>query len=88
MLEVAGAEPESTAVVAAVEQAQGLANKELKTCSRCGEIREQAQFFDPSLRDGAGGYGRVCMPCKDQDGPRKPPPTKARSGTRKRSRWR
>ncbi len=59
LLELAGAEPESTAVDAALEQAAGLANKELKPCSRCGEIRAQENFFDPSLREGAGGYGRV-----------------------------
>lgn len=87
LMEVAGAEPESAAVEQAVEQAMGLASRELKPCSRCGEIREQAQFFDPALKDGAGGYGRVCMSCKGQDAAKKGPYTaaKKRSGRR---RWR
>lgn len=87
MLEMAGAEPESSAVVAAVEQAQGLASKELKPCSRCGEIRDQAQFFDPSLKDGAGGFGRVCMPCKGEDAAKKSLVSTGRRKAR-RGRWR
>lgn len=88
LLELAGAEPESTAVDAALEQAAGLANKELKPCSRCGEIRAQENFFDPSLREGAGGYGRVCMPCKAQDRPRFGGRTAAPKRSSRRGRWR
>jgi hypothetical protein len=55
--------------VASVEQMQkvavGLETKELKPCSRCGQIKPQEAFFDKSLKDGEGGYGRVCMTCKD-----------------------
>lgn len=47
------------------EQAAGLVDGDLKTCSRCGEIREQDEFFDQELRQGAGGYGRVCIHCKE-----------------------
>jgi hypothetical protein len=45
-------------------QAAGLAAKEMRACSRCKEIRPLAQFHDPTLRNGASGFGRVCMPCK------------------------
>ena len=88
LLELAGAEPEASAVDDAIEQAVGLANKERKVCSRCGEIREQAQFHDPQLRDGAGGYGRVCMPCKDKDPARRAGPAPKAKRGRRRGRWR
>lgn len=64
ILEVAGAEPVAEAVEHALEQAAGLANKEMKPCARCGVIREQSEFYDPALKGGAGSHGRVCMPCK------------------------
>jgi hypothetical protein len=54
--------------VASVERMQevaaGLASKELKTCSRCNEIKPQEAFFDRSLKGGEGGHGRVCTACK------------------------
>jgi very-short-patch-repair endonuclease len=49
------------------EMASGIASKELKPCSRCGEIKPQEAFFDGSLRGGIGGYGRVCVACKQAD---------------------
>jgi very-short-patch-repair endonuclease len=64
LVEVAGGEPASAVVTHMQSQAVGLANRELKPCTRCGEIRDQTSFFDPSLGGGTGAYGRVCMPCK------------------------
>lgn len=64
LLEAAGVEPLAAAVEQALDQAAALASRDMKPCARCGTIREQAQFFDPDLREGAGGHGRVCMPCK------------------------
>jgi hypothetical protein len=67
LIKMAGVEHTSDAVKHIQSQAQGLANKELKPCTRCGEIRDKTEYFDPSLAGGAGGYGRVCMPCKNKD---------------------
>jgi very-short-patch-repair endonuclease len=46
------------------DQAAGLANRELKTCSRCKKIKPQDAFFDKTLKNGDGAHGRVCMTCK------------------------
>lgn len=67
LIEVASGEPSSAAVEQVQQQAAGLASKELKPCSRCGKIRELSAFLDPQLKGGAGGYGRVCMTCKNND---------------------
>lgn len=64
LVEVAGMEIRSSVVDQVLDQVQGLASKEKKACTRCGQIRDQEAFFDPELRDGVGGFGRICMPCK------------------------
>ena len=46
------------------QQAQALHDKEAKTCARCHAVKEIEDFFDPNLGGGAGGFGRICMPCK------------------------
>ncbi|BCY02060.1 hypothetical protein PszF2a_18490 [Stutzerimonas stutzeri] len=71
LIKMAGVEHTSDAVKHIQSQAQGLANKELKPCNRCGEIRDKTEYFDPSLAGGAGGYGRVCMLCKNKDAKKK-----------------
>jgi hypothetical protein len=62
----AGAEPTSQALAQVQTAAAGLASKEMKPCSRCGEILPIEAFFDPTLRGGEGGSGRVCMGCKGE----------------------
>lgn len=47
-----------------VEDANALEKGEKKSCSRCGEVKLLAEFFDKNLKRGEGGYGRVCLPCK------------------------
>jgi len=64
LVELAIGKLASAAVDHVQAQAAGLASKELKACSRCGNIQEQSAFFDQALRDGAGGYGRICATCK------------------------
>jgi len=54
----------SEAVDSLQRQAQGLSSKEMKPCSRCGQIKEHSEFFDPSLK---AQYGRVCQACKAED---------------------
>ncbi len=84
LIEVAAGEPTSKAVNQVLEQAAGLASKELKACSRCGKIQRLDAFFDPGLKSGEGGHGRVCMPCKDKESAE----TAARPLVRRRRRWR
>jgi hypothetical protein len=63
------------------EQASALADKSARACERCGAIKPLAVFFDKALGDGAGGTGRICMPCKQAER------STARYGHRRR-RWR
>jgi hypothetical protein len=67
LVEVAAGEPMADAVHEIQQQAEGLANRELKACSRCHTIRSKEEFFDPALSDGAGAHGRVCMECKGRE---------------------
>lgn len=67
MVQVAGAEVRYTMVDEVMRQAEALANKDMKVCSRCEQIREQSDFYDPNLKGGEGGYGRICMECKSQN---------------------
>lgn len=64
LVEVAGAEVRSAVVDHVMKQAAALASKDMKACSRCGQIRELEDFFDPALKGGDGGRGRICMTCK------------------------
>jgi hypothetical protein len=41
-----------------------MVNKEMRQCTRCKSIKPLEGFFDQSLKNGAGGVGRVCMACK------------------------
>ncbi len=59
--------PDIASVDALQAQAAGLVAKELKPCSRCGEIQSQEAFFDQALKGGAGGFGRLCALCKAKD---------------------
>jgi hypothetical protein len=64
LVEIAVDEQVTEAVNHIQSQARPLANKELKLCSKCCQIREKADYYDPALGGGVGGYGRVCMICK------------------------
>jgi hypothetical protein len=44
--------------------AKGLENGDKKMCQRCNEICDLSEFWDQSLKKGAGGHGRVCAKCK------------------------
>jgi hypothetical protein len=84
LVEIAIGEQISEAVTQIQTQAVGLASKQLKPCSRCGKIKDQAEFFDPSLKDGLGGIGRVCIACKSGDDDAT---GAGRSSSGKRRRW-
>jgi len=47
------------------EQAAGIAGKKLLQCTKCKAIKPLVDFWDPALKDGAGGQGRKCIACKD-----------------------
>lgn len=68
------------------EVAAGLTSKALKPCSKCGEIKPQEAFYDPRLKGGEGGHGRVCATCKETA--IKAAAEKVPSSSRHRRRWR
>ena len=43
---------------------QKLQDKSAKECSRCSTVKDLQAFFDKNLAGGKGGYGRICMACK------------------------
>lgn len=47
-----------------MDDVASLDSKEKRVCPKCGTIRTAKDFWDPSLKNGQGGYGRNCMPCK------------------------
>lgn len=46
------------------EQAEGMMNNNMRQCGRCESIKPMQDFWDRTLKSGAGAYGRVCMACK------------------------
>jgi very-short-patch-repair endonuclease len=64
LVELATGEQSSKFLERLRSQAHGMLTKEMKECSRCKSIRPLSMYFDPSLKNGAGGYGRVCLSCK------------------------
>lgn len=64
IVEVATGEQHSQFVERLRQQAQGIVTGDMRQCSRCKTIRTREAYFDRSLSQGAGGYGRVCMDCK------------------------
>lgn len=67
LVELATGEQSSRFVERLRDQAAGLTNKEMKACSRCETIHPLSKFWDPELKGGQGGHGRVCMDCKTKD---------------------
>lgn len=65
-------------------QAKSLADGTSKPCQRCHQIKSLEDFFDAKLKNGAGGYGRICMACKTPE-PATLRPGRGRSSYRK---WR
>lgn len=82
LIQLAGEEPVSASVQKIQDDAAGLASKELKTCPHCGDHKKADAFFDPALRGGAGGVGRICLMCKKAGKEQKPA-----SQSRLKRRW-
>jgi superfamily I DNA and/or RNA helicase len=61
-------------------QASSLLNKSAKQCPICKQIKQHDQYFDQSLKEGKGGYGRNCIVCKKNS----QQPLKAKSVYRRR----
>jgi very-short-patch-repair endonuclease len=75
LVEISTGEQTSHVLERLQQQAAGMASKDMRQCTRCKEIKPLEGFFDPGLKDGAGGHGRVCAGCKglansDAKGPR------------------
>lgn len=66
LVEMALDGPISASVTQVQAVAAGLAGNSMKACSRCGTIKGKEAFFDPALKGGVGGYGRVCLACKEK----------------------
>jgi very-short-patch-repair endonuclease len=65
-------------------QARSLADGTSKPCQRCHQIKLIEKFFDAKLKNGTGGYGRICTECKTPE-PAAPKLGRRRSSYRK---WR
>lgn len=46
------------------EEAEALTEGESKHCPKCEQVKPRKSFYDPALKDGKGGYGRICIECK------------------------
>jgi hypothetical protein len=74
----------AASVEAIQAQAKSLADGTSKPCQRCHQIKALEDFFDATLKKGAGGYGRICNTCKTPE-PGAPRAGRGRSSYRK---WR
>ena len=77
-------EPEAETVKRIQKQAKSLADGTSKPCQRCHQIKLLQEFFDPKLKNGTGGHGRICMTCKAPE----VTATKARGGRSSYRKWR
>ena len=87
VLGVNGGGVDDTALDEMQSQASGLINGDMKTCAKCGAIKPHTAYFDRTLKDGVGGYGRICVSCKAaaQKPPRSP---SSKSSFKRQRRWR
>jgi very-short-patch-repair endonuclease len=86
IVELSGERSDEGSTVTKIKaQAQALEDKEAKLCSKCKEVKDLEGFYDQSLGSGKGGYGRVCMSCKQVV---KAVRTPADSSASYRRRWR
>ena len=46
------------------KDAEALANGDKKFCRKCENTKPLKAFFDKTLKNGKGGYGRYCLQCK------------------------
>ena len=47
------------------DQVRSLEQRESKICKHCETVKKIEDFFDKALKNGKGGYGRICMQCKN-----------------------
>jgi very-short-patch-repair endonuclease len=53
------------------QQQTDLETGDSKVCTKCGSVKPIDEFFDSSLKAGAGGHGRMCMSCKGSKKPKR-----------------
>jgi very-short-patch-repair endonuclease len=68
LVEMATGEQTAHVVERLRQQAEGMMSKDMRQCTRCKDIKPLKSFFDQSLKDGAGSFGRVCIRCKNPVG--------------------
>ncbi|MEJ8837781.1 ATP-binding protein [Ramlibacter sp. AN1133] len=64
LVELATGEQRAKIVERLRDQAEGILSKDMRQCTRCSSIKPLQGFFDAALKNGRGGYGRVCADCK------------------------
>jgi len=64
LIDLASVEVRSDAVKRITQAAEGLQDKSMRSCSKCGQVKPMNAFFDKTLAQGAGAYGRKCIQCK------------------------
>lgn len=62
------------------QEAQSLTSGDMKTCPKCGAPKLLEEYWDSSLKQGTGGFGRSCIACKQKE--RKPQRIKSWRGRR------
>lgn len=87
MIDLTNEDESPDAVDVIKERVEALNNREAKQCFKCQCVKDLKDFFDQSLGNGKGGYGRACMACK---APKVAKPVKANTntGTLRKRRWR
>jgi hypothetical protein len=67
IIATANMKQESTFVDILRNQAEGIVNKDMIQCIKCDSIKPKEKFFDPNLKSGIGGVGKICLECKAID---------------------
>ena len=67
IIATANMKQESTFVDILRKHAEGIVNKDMIQCIKCDSIKPKEKFFDPNLKSGIGGVGKICLECKAID---------------------
>jgi hypothetical protein len=70
LIETADHDEDHALVTRIHDDAEALATGDKKLCRKCDTVKDNAAFFDATLRGGQGGYGRYCMACKQTAKPK------------------
>ena len=68
LVNMADVKVRAVALDAITSTVQQLQERTAKECGKCKTVKELPAFFDRNLASGKGGYGRICMACKQTNG--------------------